>query len=40
MNDNTYQIKITNINENEYRIRVYAKDMKILDYNYYQEGNH
>ena len=40
MNDNTYQIKITNINENEYRIRVYTKDMKILDYNYYQEGNH
>ena len=40
MNDNTYQIKITNINENEYRIRVYAKEMKILDYNYYQEGNH
>ena len=39
MNENMYIIKITNIDQNEYKIRIYAKDTKVLDYNYYQEEN-
>lgn len=37
MNQNTYEIKITNIKENEFRIRVYTADKKIVDYKYFQE---
>lgn len=38
MNQNTYKIKITNIKENEFRIRVYTSGKKIVDYKYYQEN--
>ena len=40
MNDNIYDVKISNVNRNEYRIRIYVKEKKVLDYTYYQEENH
>ena len=38
MNDNIYEI--SNVNRNEYCIRIYVKEKKVLDYKYYQEENH
>ena len=35
MNDNIYDV-----NRNEYCIRIYVKEKKVLDYKYYQEENH
>ncbi len=40
MNDTDYDIKIKRVKENEFRIQVYVKETKILDYHYYQEENH
>ena len=40
MNDNIYDVKISNVNRNEYCIRIYVKEKKVLDYKYYQEENH
>ena len=40
MNDNIYDVKISNVNRNEYCIRIYVKEKKVLDYEYYQEENH
>lgn len=39
MNDTVYDIKIKRINDNEFRIQIYVKETKVLDYHYYQEGN-
>ena len=39
MNDTVYDIKIKRINDNEFRIQIYVKEIKVLDYHYYQEGN-
>lgn len=39
MNDTVYDIKIKRMKENEFRIQVYVKETKILDYHYYQEEN-
>ena len=39
MNDTVYDIKIKRIKENEFRIQVYVKETKVLDYHYYQEEN-
>ena len=39
-NDNIYDVKISNVNRNEYCIRIYVKEKKVLDYEYYQEENH
>ena len=38
MNDTDYDIKIKRINDNEFRIQIYVKETKVLDYDYYQEG--
>ena len=35
-----YDVKISNVNRNEYCIRIYVKEKKVLDYKYYQEENH
>lgn len=40
MNDTVYDIKIKRVKENEFRIQVYVKETKMLDYHYYQEENH
>ena len=40
MHDNIYDVKISNVNRNEYCIRIYVKEKKVLDYKYYQEENH
>ena len=37
MNDTDYDIKIKCINDNEFRIQIYVKEDKVLDYHYYQE---
>ena len=37
---NIYDVKISNVNRNEYCIRIYVKEKKVLDYKYYQEENH
>ena len=39
MNDTDYDIKIKRVKENEFRIQVYVKETKVLDYHYYQKGN-
>ena len=39
MNDTDYDIKIKRVKENEFRIQVYVKETKVLDYHYYQEEN-
>ena len=39
MNDMDYDIKIKRVKENEFRIQVYVKETKVLDYHYYQKGN-
>ena len=39
MNDTGYDIKIKCIKDNEFRIQIYVKETKVLDYHYYQEGN-
>ena len=38
-NDTDYDIKIKRVKENEFRIQVYVKETKVLDYHYYQKGN-
>lgn len=40
MHDNIYDVKISNVHRNEYCIRIYVKEKKVLDYKYYQEENH
>lgn len=39
MNDTDYDIKIKRVKENEFRIQVFVKETKVLDYHYYQEEN-
>ena len=39
MNDTDYDIKIKCIKDKEFRIQVYVKETKVLDYHYYQEEN-
>lgn len=38
MNDTVYDIKIKRT-KNDFRIQIYVKETKVLDYHYYQEGN-
>lgn len=40
MHSSTYQVKITQIEEDTYRIRIYTKKQKVLDYKYHKEVSH
>lgn len=40
MHSNTYEVKITQVKEGIYRIRVYTKKQKVLDYKYHKEVSH
>lgn len=37
MHSSTYQVKITQIEEDTYRIRIYTKKQKVLDYKYHKK---
>lgn len=36
---NVYTVKIKEIKENQYRMRIYIKNTKVLDYTYYKGAN-
>ena len=40
MHSNIYEVKITQVNEGTYRIRIYTKKQKVLDYIYHKEVSH
>ena len=37
--EDTYRQEAMIIAQNEIRIQIYVKEIKVLDYHYYQEGN-